>query len=98
VPAGRTDVRFHAIQKTKPEPKDTVTLSSVSVNTWNFSNGEKYMKKNLSMLDETSRLILQRTPREDIQKGITSGYVPLGAVGCTDAVMEPIDNYKKRHR
>ena len=24
-------------------------------------------------------------------KGITSGYVPLGAVGCTDAVMEPIE-------
>jgi len=24
-------------------------------------------------------------------KGITSGYVPLGAVGCSDRVMEPID-------
>ena len=24
-------------------------------------------------------------------KGISSGYVPLGAVGCTDKVMEPID-------
>lgn len=24
-------------------------------------------------------------------KGITSGYVPLGAVGCSDEVMEPIE-------
>ena len=26
-------------------------------------------------------------------KGISSGYVPLGAAGCTDAVMEPIENF-----
>jgi putrescine aminotransferase len=30
-------------------------------------------------------------------KGITSGYVPLGAVGCTDKVMEPIDNFIHLH-
>jgi putrescine aminotransferase len=30
-------------------------------------------------------------------KGISSGYVPLGAVGCTDAVMEPIDVYMHVH-
>ncbi len=30
-------------------------------------------------------------------KGITSGYVPLGAVGCTDAVMEPIDIFQHLH-
>jgi len=30
-------------------------------------------------------------------KGITSGYVPLGAVGCTDAVMEPIENFFHLH-
>jgi len=26
-------------------------------------------------------------------KGITSGYVPLGAAGCTDQVMDPIENF-----
>jgi adenosylmethionine-8-amino-7-oxononanoate aminotransferase len=30
-------------------------------------------------------------------KGITSGYVPLGAVGCTDAVIEPIDTFEHLH-
>jgi adenosylmethionine-8-amino-7-oxononanoate aminotransferase len=30
-------------------------------------------------------------------KGITSGYVPLGAVGCTDKVMEPIENFFHLH-
>jgi adenosylmethionine-8-amino-7-oxononanoate aminotransferase len=30
-------------------------------------------------------------------KGITSGYVPLGAVGCTDKVMEPIENLMHLH-
>jgi putrescine aminotransferase len=30
-------------------------------------------------------------------KGITSGYVPLGAVGCTDEVMEPIENFFHLH-
>ena len=30
-------------------------------------------------------------------KGITSGYIPLGAVGCTDAVMEPIDVFMHLH-
>jgi adenosylmethionine-8-amino-7-oxononanoate aminotransferase len=30
-------------------------------------------------------------------KGITSGYVPLGAVGCTDAVMEPVENFFHLH-
>ena len=30
-------------------------------------------------------------------KGITSGYIPLGAVGCTDAIMEPIDIFMHLH-
>ena len=30
-------------------------------------------------------------------KGISSGYVPLGAVGCTDEVMEPIDVFQHLH-
>ncbi|MGD8261969.1 MAG: aspartate aminotransferase family protein [Desulfobacterales bacterium] len=30
-------------------------------------------------------------------KGITSGYVPLGAVGCRDDVMEPIQNFVHLH-
>ncbi len=30
-------------------------------------------------------------------KGITSGYVPLGAVGCTDKVMEPIAIFNHLH-
>ena len=30
-------------------------------------------------------------------KGITSGYVPLGAVGCTDRVMAPIENFIHLH-
>ncbi len=30
-------------------------------------------------------------------KGITSGYVPLGAVGCTDKVMEPIEIFNHLH-
>jgi adenosylmethionine-8-amino-7-oxononanoate aminotransferase len=30
-------------------------------------------------------------------KGLTSGYLPLGAVGCTDAVMEPIDIFSHLH-
>jgi putrescine---pyruvate transaminase len=30
-------------------------------------------------------------------KGITSGYVPLGAVGCTDRVMEPIEIFNHLH-
>jgi len=30
-------------------------------------------------------------------KGITSGYVPLGAVGCTDKVMEPIEHFMHLH-
>lgn len=30
-------------------------------------------------------------------KGITSGYVPLGAVGCTDSVWEPIDVFNHLH-
>ena len=30
-------------------------------------------------------------------KGITSGYVPLGAVGCTDAVFEPIAVFNHLH-
>lgn len=30
-------------------------------------------------------------------KGITSGYVPLGAVGCTDKVLEPIDVFNHLH-
>jgi putrescine aminotransferase len=30
-------------------------------------------------------------------KGLTSGYVPLGAVGCTDTVMEPIEILNHLH-
>jgi adenosylmethionine-8-amino-7-oxononanoate aminotransferase len=30
-------------------------------------------------------------------KGISSGYVPLGAVGCSDRVLEPIDNFFHLH-
>ena len=30
-------------------------------------------------------------------KGISSGYVPLGGVGCTDAVMEPIEIFQHLH-
>lgn len=30
-------------------------------------------------------------------KGITSGYVPLGAVGCTEAVMEPVAVFENIH-
>jgi 4-aminobutyrate--pyruvate transaminase len=30
-------------------------------------------------------------------KGISSGYVPLGAVGCTDYVLAPIDNFYHLH-
>jgi putrescine aminotransferase len=30
-------------------------------------------------------------------KGITSGYVPLGAAGCTDQVMEPIEHFFHLH-
>jgi len=30
-------------------------------------------------------------------KGITSGYVPLGAVGCTDNIMDPIENFSHLH-
>jgi adenosylmethionine-8-amino-7-oxononanoate aminotransferase len=30
-------------------------------------------------------------------KGISSGYVPLGAVGCTDDVMEPIEIFQHLH-
>ena len=30
-------------------------------------------------------------------KGITSGYVPLGAVGCTDAVLAPIEVFNHLH-
>jgi 4-aminobutyrate--pyruvate transaminase len=30
-------------------------------------------------------------------KGLTSGYVPLGAVGCTDKVMEPVENFIHLH-
>jgi len=30
-------------------------------------------------------------------KGLTSGYVPLGAVGCTDQVMEPIEVFNHLH-
>ena len=30
-------------------------------------------------------------------KGITSGYVPLGGVGCTDKVMEPIEIFNHLH-
>jgi hypothetical protein len=37
---GSTGLTFHTILKAKPVLEGTVTLSSVSVNTWNFSNGE----------------------------------------------------------
>jgi putrescine aminotransferase len=30
-------------------------------------------------------------------KGISSGYVPLGAVGCTDKLMEPIEHFMHLH-
>jgi putrescine---pyruvate transaminase len=30
-------------------------------------------------------------------KGLTSGYVPLGGVGCTDRVLEPIDVFQHLH-
>jgi putrescine---pyruvate transaminase len=30
-------------------------------------------------------------------KGITSGYVPLGAVGCTDKVIDPIETFMHLH-
>lgn len=30
-------------------------------------------------------------------KGITSGYIPLGAVGCTDKVLEPIEMFNHLH-
>jgi adenosylmethionine-8-amino-7-oxononanoate aminotransferase len=30
-------------------------------------------------------------------KGLTSGYLPLGAVGCTDRVMEPIEVFNHLH-
>jgi adenosylmethionine-8-amino-7-oxononanoate aminotransferase len=30
-------------------------------------------------------------------KGISSGYVPLGGVGCTDAVLEPIEIFQHLH-
>jgi len=30
-------------------------------------------------------------------KGISSGYVPLGAVGCTDEVLAPIDTFQHLH-
>jgi taurine-pyruvate aminotransferase len=30
-------------------------------------------------------------------KGITSGYVPLGAVGCTDDVIDPVDTFEHLH-
>jgi len=30
-------------------------------------------------------------------KGISSGYIPLGAVGCTDHVMEPIQHFMHLH-
>lgn len=30
-------------------------------------------------------------------KGISSGYVPLGGVGCTDEVLDPIENYMHVH-
>lgn len=30
-------------------------------------------------------------------KGISSGYIPLGAVGCTDKVMAPIENFLHLH-
>ena len=30
-------------------------------------------------------------------KGISSGYVPLGAVGCTDQVIDPVDTFEHLH-
>jgi adenosylmethionine-8-amino-7-oxononanoate aminotransferase len=30
-------------------------------------------------------------------KGISSGYVPLGAAGCTDEVMEPVEVFQHLH-
>ena len=30
-------------------------------------------------------------------KGISSGYVPLGAVGCTDKVIDPVDTFEHLH-
>ncbi len=30
-------------------------------------------------------------------KGLTSGYIPLSAVGCSDAVMKPIENFLHLH-
>lgn len=30
-------------------------------------------------------------------KGLTSGYIPLSAVGCTDEIMEPIENFLHLH-
>jgi adenosylmethionine-8-amino-7-oxononanoate aminotransferase len=30
-------------------------------------------------------------------KGISSGYIPLGAAGCTDAVMEPVEIFQHLH-
>jgi adenosylmethionine-8-amino-7-oxononanoate aminotransferase len=30
-------------------------------------------------------------------KGISSGYVPLGAVGCTDEVVDPMDSFEHLH-
>ncbi len=30
-------------------------------------------------------------------KGISSGYVPLGAVGCTDEVIDPVDTFEHLH-
>ena len=30
-------------------------------------------------------------------KGISSGYVPLGGVGCTDEVIEPVDTFQHLH-
>lgn len=30
-------------------------------------------------------------------KGISSGYVPLGAVGCTDEVIDPVDTLEQMH-
>lgn len=30
-------------------------------------------------------------------KGITSGYVPLGAIGCTDLVIKPVESFEHLH-
>jgi adenosylmethionine-8-amino-7-oxononanoate aminotransferase len=32
-----------------------------------------------------------------VAKGISSGYVPLGAVGCTDEVVDPMDSFEHLH-